>query len=48
MACNCGTKPKTNETWKLTLPGGQVKVYATELEATAEAMRSGGTVRKQS
>lgn len=41
MGCNCGGKNKTQQ-FLYTSPGGEHKVYKTEVEARAAQIRNGG------
>lgn len=41
--CNCN-KGKTATSYTVKLPDGSTKAYSSEIEATAEAQRTGGTV----
>lgn len=43
MACACKRGPKNNVTYKVTLPGGEVKVYRSKTEAKVTVARKGGT-----
>jgi hypothetical protein len=49
MACACNTNKKgAAKSFVVTLPGGDKKTYATEIEAKAAVQRAGGgTIRPQ-
>lgn len=43
MACACKRGPKSNVTYKVTLPDGSVKAYRSATEAKVIVARKGGT-----
>lgn len=47
MPCACGAKKKSGqEVWTVRLPNGTTKSYSSEIEAKAEAQRTGGTAKR--
>lgn len=48
MACACGGKRKSPQTYIHTAPDGSKTAYSTEVEALAARASEGGTVRPQS